>query len=117
MNKPAGILTIAALLLAGISPVRAKRAAPIEVAPIAVGGVCYSAPRDAMGFVVAKDLKSGRELWRVRIYEVRVDPKLERDVQDVFITSLEVKDGILLVTNERGEKYALDLKTHKVTRQ
>ena len=116
MNRTSALLALCAFLVCGIAPVLAKRAAPSPVAPVLFKGVQYSAPPEAMGFVVATGISSGKELWRVRIYEVRVDPKLERDVQDVFITALTLKDDTLIVTNERGEKYALDLKTRKVTR-
>ena len=110
-------MVLCIFLIGSIAPVFAKRAAPDPVAPVLFKGIQYSAPHDAMGFVVATGISSGKELWRVRIYEVRVDPNLERDVQDVFITSLEMKDSTLIITTERGGKYALDLKTRKVTRQ
>ena len=95
----------------------AKRTVPGSVEPVTVHGVTYSAPATAMGFVVAFDASSGRELWRQRIYQVRVDPSLERDVQDVFITSLTLRGGSLVIANEHGERYALDLATRKVTRE
>ena len=117
MNKASALLALCIFLLCGIAPGLAKRSSPVDVAPVVIRGVEYSAPHDAMGFVVAKDHNSGKELWRVRIYEVRVNPALERDVQDIFITSLAEKGGALLITNERGEKYALDLQSRKVTRQ
>ncbi len=98
-------------------PANAKRTVPRAVEPVTVRGVTYSAPETAMGFVVAFDASSGRELWRQCIYRVRVDPSLERDVQDVFITSLTLRDGSLVIANERGERYALDLSTRKVTRE
>ena len=111
------LLALCAVLLAGVVPIAAKRSAPAPVAPVVTNGIRYSAPSDAMAFVVAADAGTSKELWRARIYEVRVDPNLERDVQEVFIVSLAVKDGFLLIANERGEKYALDLQTRKVTRQ
>jgi tricorn protease-like protein len=83
---------------------------------LVVGGVRYSAPEEAMGFVVATAADTGQELWRVRIYEVRFIAGLERDVQTVFITALKADGANLVVTNERGGRYSLDLKTHKVTR-
>jgi outer membrane protein assembly factor BamB len=116
MNRKSALLALC-LVLAGVVATSAKRAAPRAVAPVVADGIRYSAPLEAMGFVVAATPDTGKELWRVRIYEVRVDPNLERDVQDVFITSLTVKDGTLIITNERGESYALDLKTRKVARQ
>jgi outer membrane protein assembly factor BamB len=117
MNRASAFLALCIFLVSGIAPACAKRPAPAPVAPVVADGVRYSAPMGAMSFVVAAAADTGKELWRMRIYGVRVDPNLERDVQDVFITSLEVKQGMLIITNERGEKYALDLKTRKVTRQ
>ena len=98
------------------TPAQAKRAAPKEVPPVVASSIEYSAPHEAMGFVVATDTVSRKELWRERIYTVRVDPALERDVQDVFITSLVIEKGTLIITNERGDRYALDLATRKVTK-
>ena len=117
MNKASALLALCLFLIGSIAPGLAKRPVPADVAPVVIKGVEYSAPHDAMGFVVAKGVSSGKELWRVRIYEVRVNPELERDAQDVFITSLAEKDGTLLNTNESGEKFTLDLQTRKVTRQ
>jgi len=99
------------------TPAQAKRAAPKEVTPVVASAVEYSAPHEAMGFVVATDTVSHKELWRERIYTVRVDPALERDVQDVFITSLVIEKGTLIITNERGDRYALNLVSRKVTKR
>jgi hypothetical protein len=70
-----------------------------------------------MGFVVATDARNQRELWRKRIYKVKINRSRERDVQDVFITSLAVRDNALLVANERGEHFSLNLSNHKVARK
>ena len=104
------------LLLLAITSASAKRAAPKPVPPVVVDSVEYSAPFEVMGFLVATDTRSHRELWRKRIYAVHVNPLLERDVQDVFITSLVVERGALLISNERGELFTLDLATRKVAR-
>ena len=117
MNRRSFLLLLCTALVVGIVPASAKRAAPAVVAPVLARGLEFSAPHDAMGFVVATGISSGKELWRVQVYKIPVIAKLERDVQDVFITSLALKDRSLLITNERGEKYALDLKTRKVTHQ
>ena len=70
-----------------------------------------------MGFVVATDIAGHKELWRERIYTVRINPLMERDVQDVFITSLVIKRGALIIANERGDRYTLDLATRHVTKR
>lgn len=109
-------LALAAFVLAP-TPASAKRAAPKPVPPLVTDSVEYSAPHDLMGLVVATDVKTRKELWRERIYTVRIDPALERDVQDIFITALALEHGALVITNESGESYTLDLVTRKVTRR
>jgi len=39
---------------------------------------------------------------------------VEEDVQWVFVSGLQVRDGKLLVRNEHGKSYRLDLKTGRV---
>jgi hypothetical protein len=104
-------------LLSAVTPALAKRSAPQPVAAVTVNAVEYSAPAEAMGFVVATDARSNKELWRQRIYTVQVNPLREKDVQDVFITALGIEGSNLIVTNENGETYALDLATRKVTKR
>lgn len=113
-----GLLVILALA-ASVASVQAKRAAPNAVDPVVIGSVRYSASLDPefMGFVVATDVSTGKELWRQRIYKVAIDPSLERDVQWVFITSLRQEGGALLISNERGENFRLDLATRKITQR
>lgn len=118
MNLRLSLLTCLFLALAiAIPPALAKRAAPAEVAPVTVGEVEYSVPLWEMGFVVAKDVKTRKELWRVRVYKVTIGPKLEEDVQHVFIKSLSHEGGMLIVTNERGESFTLDPATRQVTKR
>jgi outer membrane protein assembly factor BamB len=105
-----------AALLLPATPVTAKRSAPEPVHPIVVGSIEYSSPGWPIGFIVATDTRTRREIWRKRIYRVKIDPALERDVQDVFITSLALDHGNLLITDERTRRYALELTTRKVTR-
>jgi outer membrane protein assembly factor BamB len=105
-----------AALFLPATPAIAKRSAPEPVRPIVAGNIEYSSPGWPIGFIIATDTRTRREIWRKRIYRVKIDPALERDVQDVFITSLALEHGNLLIADERGRRYALDLTTHKVTR-
>jgi hypothetical protein len=66
------------------------------------------------GKIEARNEETGKILWDVVIYTVKIDPSLEQDVQWVLITGLAVRDNTLLVTNEKNEQYILDLKTRKV---
>jgi hypothetical protein len=108
---------ICSLLVFTAAPISAKRPPPKLVKPVTVAGVTFSAPGWPIGIVIATDASSRRELWRQRIYTIRYDRTLEQDVQDVFITSLIRRGNVLLITNERGERFVLDLSTRKVTRE
>ncbi len=94
----------------------AKRIAPKDVAPVARDGVEYSAPSGVsnMGMVRAREGAGGKVLWEQKIYEVEIDPKLERDVQWVFISDLKLHGGLLIITDERQRHFSLDLETREV---
>ena len=107
-------LYTALVLLCALPPASGKRAAPAPVPAVTIASVEYAAPPSAMGFVVATDKKTGRELWRQRIYKILRDPGLESEVQDVFINGLELVNGRLLIRNERGKVFLLDPVTRSV---
>jgi hypothetical protein len=89
----------------------AKRSAPKDVAPITKDGIVYAAPRDHMGCVQAKNEKTGQSVWLRQVYVVKYDVQMETDVQDCFITSLRIDGDKLLVTNEDGGQFQVDLGT------
>jgi hypothetical protein len=105
---------ILALTMGLLPAAQAKRAAPEEVKPVRVGGIEYRAPLGHMGCVEAWDTRQNTRVWSRQIYVVKITPDLEGDVQDVFIKSLELKDGMLRITNERGSEYRLDPATLEV---
>jgi hypothetical protein len=99
-----------------ISESEAKRAVPSKVLPLTVGNIEYSAPHrngshKQMGFIEARDLKSGGLIWSRQIYAVKYDLELEGDVQDIFIKSIAVQGNNLIITNERNSEYQLNLMT------
>ncbi len=101
--------------------VNAKRAEPKEVEPVTYKGIKYIAPHFRItdkhvqrGFIEAWDIKSNRKLWDLQVYETPQDLKLERDVQDIFITSLKIEKGKIVVINERNAIYTIDLVTKKI---
>jgi hypothetical protein len=108
------------MVLAGT--VQAKRAAPDDVPPVTAGGVQYRVPHFGAfhgqaqngGYVQAWDVKSKRMLWDRVVYRIRYDPRLEKDVQDVFITEIQVHGERLLVKNERAEEFEMDLPSGRV---
>ncbi len=96
----------------------AKRAAPAKVEPVIYQGVRYIAPNDdgRRAYIEAWDVRTDKKLWDLTVFTNRIDPNLEEDVQHVFIKTLGVRDGTLIVTSERGETYRVDLKTKGVTK-
>jgi hypothetical protein len=122
------IVLIALLSISGFC--FAKRAAPKDVQPVIDHGVKHLAPHVTPGYskehgyptcpigcVEAWSVKSGKLLWRVQVYEIKYDEKLEHDVQDDFISILQIKNGNLFVETEHGDKFIVNLKTHEVKKQ
>ena len=70
------------------------------------------------GYIAAVDEATGHELWLLQVYATPTDPDMETDKQDLFISRLALVDGgrTLLVTDERGGRYRVDLSSHAVTR-
>lgn len=102
----------------------AKRVAPAKVPPVIVGNLrIETLPwgkerglEQNGGYIVAFDRTSGAELWTLKVYEVHYDPKLESDVQDVFIRSMSKSlfGQKLNITDELGRKYVVDVATRSV---
>ena len=105
----------------------AKRAGPPKVAPVAIGDLEFAAiPWGKArglgqngGYVAAIDRATGKEMWTLKVYDVRYDPALEGDVQDIFIKSLakSASGRELFVTDERGRRYFVDPQTRSVRPQ
>jgi len=101
-----------------------KRSAPAPVDPVVHEGVRYEALQWGKarnlgqngGYVSAHDATFGKELWLQKVYDVTYDGDMEDDKRDVFITSLAISGNCLIVEDERGEHYSLDLKTRKVSK-
>ena len=110
---------VAILLAVALIPhlASAKRIAPASVEPIVYEGIRYVAPNDEgrRGYIEAWDVKTNKKLWELTVFTNRIDPKLEADVQWVFINKLTVRDEMLVVTSERGATYQVDLRTKAMT--
>ena len=110
----------------GMSAAAAKRAGPPRVAPVTVAGVVFRPipwGRERGwgqngGYIGAYDAASDRELWTLRVYPVTYDPRLEEDVQDVFIETMTAgpRAGELTVVDERGRAYRVDVGSRQVER-
>lgn len=68
------------------------------------------------GYVVATDVESGKRLWISRLYESPANPNIEADVQNTFFKSmrLDAKDGVLVIEDEKGRTYRVDVADGKV---
>ena len=110
---------VAILLAVALIPhlASAKRIAPASVEPVVYEGIRYVAPNDEgrRGYIEAWDVKTNKKLWELTIFTNRIDPKLEADVQWVFINKLRIRDEMVMVTSERGATYQVDLRTKGIT--
>src|SRR4029450_4318058 len=100
------------MLLPYLAP--AKRAAPPKVEPLIHAGVRYMAPNDDGRRAYVEDVQTNKKLWDLTVFTTRIDPKLEEDVQWVFIKKLSVRDDTLIATSERGKTYQVDLRTRTI---
>jgi hypothetical protein len=109
------IVFSAIALLPCLAP--AKRAAPPSVEPMIHDGIRYVAPNDdgRRAYIEAWNVQTNKKLWDLTVFTNPIDRRLEEDVQWVFINKLNVRDGTLVVTSERGNTYQIDLKTKAIT--
>ena len=102
----------------------AKRSGPTNVSPLIAGDYVYTVPHWSTengtnqngGYIRVLDAKTGVEAWGVQVYKTKYGRNLESDVQDVFISEIEINfwNSVLTVKDELGRKYEIDLKTKKV---
>lgn len=107
------------ILFALVSEVAyAKRIPAPKVVPVVHDGVRYVAPNDngRRGYIQAWEATTNKLLWSVTVFRKLINPFLEEDVQWVYITTLRLEDGKLIVIDERERAYSVDLKTHAVRR-
>jgi outer membrane protein assembly factor BamB len=98
-----------------------KRLAPADVAPVTSANLRFEAPHSNNpcgqngGCVVAYDHATNTVLWSVKLYCTQYDKDLEQDVQDVFITSLTVENGQVVIADEQGRHFSLDPATQRIS--
>jgi outer membrane protein assembly factor BamB len=108
---------VCALIALAMCTAAAKIASLKPVTPVDSNGVRYSADRDAEDqYVVATDIATGKQLWRVRVFHTHIKFWVEEDVQWVFIANLKLVDNSLWVRDGKARCYAVDVKTHRVRR-
>lgn len=113
------------LLEKKVATFSAKRIAPKEVTPLVQDGVRYEVVVNGRplgyehrgGIIAAFDDKTGAQLWHMQVYRNQYNERLEKDVQDVYITTIEgAEDGkALLISNERRKLFLLRLGDRSVT--
>ena len=106
------------------SIVSPKRAAPPRIEPVTIDGITYRQHHDHVdgigqnsGLLAAWRPDAERPDWVIAVYPVTYREILERDVQEVYFTEMK-QDGdrpVLIVTNERGARFEVDVTTRKVT--
>jgi outer membrane protein assembly factor BamB len=102
----------------------AKRIAPPLLLPVDDGAYRFVVWNDfqrikhnlyAGGHVVAYLKTTGEKRWEKYLYQVQVNPKLERDVQDVYLKKMYLeKPNQLVLQNERDEWFVLERRTGSV---
>jgi len=116
LRSLAAMLLFPLLLIADSAS--AKRGAPKPVPPVAYKGITYSAPNQGRtgNYVYASD-STGKELFRIKVFDMPIDPRLEEDVQWVFITDLVLEGESLQVKDEKARCYVINLDTRAVKRK
>lgn len=119
----------AGALLCGLASALAQekeRADLPEPAAVTVDGIRYAAPPFTRaqglphngGYVEAIDARTGKRRWIVDVIGAPRDKGMEGDKQDVFITelALDANRQHLLVTDERGRRWRIELRSLHVER-
>jgi hypothetical protein len=96
----------------------AKRVGPPLVTPVKIDTLEYRAPMEygPDKYLEEWDIKSNTLVARYKIYEIRFEPLMEKDVQNVFIKTLEVKDKNIVITNEKNQIYIFNTISKKVSK-
>ena len=114
MTRLTGLI-LSTLLLPELAS--AKRLPPLKVDPVVYESVrCVASNDDGRrAYIEAWNVTTNEKLWELTIFTNPIDPNREEDVQWVFIKSLNIQDGRLMVTTEREKTYQVDLRTKEIT--
>jgi hypothetical protein len=101
----------------------AKRRGPPEVDPVQIGALEIRAlhwgrrqglPQNG-GYIEAWRASADQPEWRLRVYQINYDDRMEEDVQDVFIEHMALTPtGLLQVRDEDGREYLVNPTTRDV---
>ncbi len=116
------LITLCVAFYASVSD--AKRSAPPRIEPVVHDNIKYSVPvfsasshSQVSGYIEATDTLTNKVLWQLRIYDIKYDPGLPREDQEIYINLLFLEQGRLIVGNELGERFEVELGTRKVRRR
>ena len=116
-------ISILLVILIFTSIAYSKRTAPKPVEPIIYKGIKYEAIHWGKsrglgqngGYIEAFSAKTGKSLWVLKVYSIKYG-KFAGDAYDNFIRSMKVDNGYLIIDNERGGKYKVNLSTKEVSK-
>ena len=88
-----------------------KKIAPPKSEFLIYKNIKFVAPNTVkeMGYVQAWDVKANKKVWEKKVYSVFINPFVVDDIQWVFIISLSVEDGKLVVVDEKGREFNLGI--------
>ena len=91
-----------------------SRPSPPKMAPIDHEGIRYENQPEAREFVIAS--RAGKNLWKAKVLDYRVDESAPTGGVEIYFKSMALADGNskLLIEDEVGGRYTVDLKTQKV---
>ena len=94
----------------------AKRAAPQPVKPLLWSAYKIQPSGDGSSakITVSKICKCYFKPKTITIYEINYQKSLERDVQRLYITKLEIHKDLLIVKTEKGGIFSCDIDRDKV---
>ena len=94
----------------------AKRAAPQPVKPLLWGfyKIQPSGDGSSAKITVSKICKCYFKPKTITIYEINYQKSLERDVQRLYITKLEIHKDLLIVKTEKGGIFSCDIDSCEV---
>lgn len=104
-----------AFLVLALPCAEAKRIPPPSVEAVTSGTVRYAAAGDGRDeFIVARDVSTGTELWRIKVAHNHSKFWIEACVQAAYIDRLALNGDSLEVGDERGRCFAVNLKTRRI---
>jgi hypothetical protein len=110
----AAIILTTSLFIYNPGMINAKIAGPKLAEPVTYENIEYAASIIKTGYIDALDAKTGKKIREIKVYEINYDPGLEKDVQEKFISRLEMQNGMLTVYRDDGAKYSVNLSTGEV---